>query len=152
MPFRLTLALAVASACGCATAPDRPQSDRLAKSTLKAGPRNAGETGQAVMAAEGDMTALTLLLSGVPPWVSRPVQLYTFIYGGSCVEHGATAAFALNDIVQAGLFSNNASFGPFTLKKSVPLPLNELRTGGYAVIVRTSAADGNVDLFCGDLN
>ena len=120
--------------------------------TLPAGARNAGETGQAVMAAEGSTTALTLFLSGVPPWVVRPVQLYTFIYSGSCAEHGATPMFALNDIVQAGLFSNNALFGPFTVKKSVPLQLNALRTGGYAVVVRASPADGNIDLFCGELN
>jgi hypothetical protein len=32
--------------------------------------------------------------------------------------------------------------GPFTIAKVVPMPMATLRSGGYAIVLRTSPADG----------
>lgn len=103
------------------------------------------------MGALGDSTWLRLTISGVPAWTTRPVRIFTFIYAGSCAGHDVVPTFALNDVVQADLMGNSNLFGPFTLLKSVPASLIELHSRAYAVVLRSSAADGNVDLFCGDL-
>ena len=145
------LALAAALMCGCAVTGDDRRSGDTVTFTLQAEPRNAGQVGSALMGAQGDKTLLVLNITGVPPWVVRPVQVYTFIYAGSCARHDATTAYALNDIVQAGLFSNSGMIGPFTLKKTVPVAMDTLRYGDYAIVLRTSPADGNVDIFCGDM-
>jgi hypothetical protein len=150
--YRLTLALAATLAGGCAATTDNSRSGDVASFLLQAGPRNAGQTGRVSMVPMADdRTSVVLNVSGVPPFVSRPVQLYTFIYKGSCAAHAEPPAFALNDIVQAGLFSNSSVVGPFTLSKNVALPMGTLRSGGYAIVVRTSPADQNVDIFCGDM-
>jgi len=103
------------------------------------------------MGSQGDKTLIVLNISGVPPWVVRPVQLYTFIYTGSCAKHGATPAYALNAIVQANFSGNGGPSGPFTLEKTAPIAMDALRSGDYAIVVRTSPADGNVDIFCGNI-
>ena len=151
MNGRWAVAFAVALPCGCAATNDNRGSDDMVTFTLQAGPRNLGETGKALMGPRGDKTVVMLNISGVPPWVVRPVQLYTFVYAGSCAAHGTTPAYALNEIVSAGLLSNNGMSGPFTLEKTVPLPMNTIRSGNYAIVVRTSPADQNVDIYCGDM-
>jgi hypothetical protein len=118
---------------------------------LHAGPRNIGQNGRAWLAARNDATAITYTVTGVPPWMARPVRLYTFVYAGSCAQHSEPPVHALNESVQAGLFSRSSAVGPFTLAKTVPQSLDALRSGAFALVVRTSPADGNVDLFCGDL-
>jgi hypothetical protein len=149
--YTMAVAFSTALSCGCAATADDRRSGDTVKFTLNAGSRNAGEVGTAFMGARGDATWLRVEISGVPPWVSRPVQLYTFIFAGSCAGHDATPTFALNEIVQAGLFSNAARSGPFTLVKSVPVAMDALRSGTFALVVRASPADGNVDLYCGDM-
>jgi hypothetical protein len=145
------VALAIALTCGCAATADDRRSGNTVTFNLEAEPRNAGQVGSGFMMAQGDKTLLVLKITGVPPWVVRPVQVYTFVYAGSCAQHGATPAYALNEIVQAGLFSNTSFTGPFTLEKTVPVPMDTLRSGNYAVVLRTSPADGNVDIFCGEM-
>jgi hypothetical protein len=54
--------------------------------------------------------------------------------------------------VQAGLLSNSSAVGPFTLEKTVPVSMNVLRSSPYAIVVRTSSADGNVDNDCREMN
>jgi len=103
------------------------------------------------MGPQGDNTLIVLNITGVPPWVVRPVQLYTFVFAGSCASHGATPAYALNEIVQAQFFGNGRPSGPFTLEKTVPVPMDTLRSGNYAIVLRTTPADGNVDIFCGEI-
>jgi hypothetical protein len=150
MRSRSMLVLASALACGCAATAGDPQSEVVAF-PLQSGPRNVGETGKALMAGNGDKTMIRLTITGAPSWVVRPVNLYTFVYAGSCARHDVTPAYALNEITQVGLFSSNSMSGPFTLEKTVPLPVNAIRASAYALVVRTSPADGNVDLYCGDM-
>jgi hypothetical protein len=39
--------------------------------------------------------------------------------------------------------------GPFTVANTVALPLDGLRRARYAIVIRTSPADGDVEIFCG---
>ncbi len=145
----MTIAIAATLTCGCTGTADR-RSDTVSF-VLQAGSRNEGQTGRAFMTAQGDRTLLNFTITGVPPWMGRPVQIFTFVYTGSCAKLDATPAYALNEIVQAGLFSNSSAFGPFSMAKTVPTSMETLRTGNYALVLRSSPADGNVDIFCGDM-
>ena len=145
------LGLAAWLACGCAATTDERGAANTVTIALNATSRNAGRVGSALLGAQGDRTLMVLTISGVPPWVSRPVQLLTFVYAGTCAEPGAAPAYALNAIVQAQFSGNGRPAGPFTMEKTVPLPLDALRAGSYAIVLRTTAADGNVDIFCGDI-
>ncbi|CAN7763056.1 hypothetical protein LJR296_007044 [Cupriavidus necator] len=116
---------------------------------LAATTRNAGHIAQATLAAQGDQTAITFLIGGVPNEVSSPPHLYTYIYRGTCASHGATPAYDLNRTL---LPDNLLGIGGvLTLSRSSTATLNQLRGGKYTVVVRTSPADGNFDIFCGDV-
>jgi hypothetical protein len=146
----LASVIATALTCGCAGTADDRRSD-TGSFMLQAGPRNAGETGSGFMTAQGDRTLINLTISGVPPWVVRPIQLFTFVYAGTCAKHDARPAYALNDTVQVNAQSGIGLSGPFTLAKSLPVPMATLRSGEYAIVLRASPADGNWDIFCGDM-
>jgi hypothetical protein len=152
MAVRCWLASLVAAAlsCGCAGTPDNRRSDTVSF-VLQAGPRNAGETGRGFMTARGDRTLINLTITGVPPWVVRPIKLFTFVYAGSCAKRNARPAYALNDTVQVNAQNGTSGSGPFTIAKTVPAPMATLRSGEYAIVLRTSPADGNWDIFCGDM-
>jgi hypothetical protein len=103
------------------------------------------------MTAQGDKTLINLTITRVPPWVVRPTQLFTFVYAGSCAKRDATPAYALNDTVRVNAQSDIGLSGPFTLAKTLPVPMATLRSGEYAIVLRASPADGNWDMFCGDM-
>jgi hypothetical protein len=94
---------------------------------------------------------INLTITGVPPWVARPIHLFTFVYAGSCAKRDATPAYALNGTVQVNSPNSVGVSGPFTIAKVLPVPMATLRSGGYAIVFRTSPADGNWDIFCGDM-
>jgi hypothetical protein len=143
--------LAALLCCGCAGASTGPNDSQTFDFPLHASPRNAGANGFALVGPLAEGSVLRYQVSGVPPWVARPVQLYTFLYAGTCARHIEPPAFSLNDTVQVGLFSDNSLTGPFTMAKNVPAPFASLTSIPHALVVRSSAADGNVDLFCGDI-
>lgn len=116
---------------------------------LTATTRNAGHTAQATLAAQGDQTAITLLVDGVPDEVNAPPHLYAFIYRGTCASHDTKHAYDLNRTVLPDNLPGNG--GVLTLSRRAPATLSELRGGGYTVVVRTSPADGNFDIFCGSI-
>jgi len=150
MRYWLSLVIAAALNCGCAQTADNRRSDTVSF-VLKADPTSAGETGRAFMTAQGDRTLINLTISGVPPWVARPIQLFAFVYAGSCAKHDAAPAYALNDTVQVNAQNAIDLSGPFTLSKTLPVPMATLRTGEYAIVLRTSPADGNRNILCGDM-
>jgi len=134
--------------CGCASAP-APSSRDTFNVRLIAGPRNAGQVGEASFTAQGDATNIVLFLSGVPEGVTRPVHLYTYIYEGTCGNLSPKPAYSLNDVVLARVTSPS---GPgFTLDKLAPVTLQKLRSGGYAITVRTQAPDLDQEMFCGNI-
>jgi hypothetical protein len=144
---RTTAIFFAAALAACATSGTEP----TVTFSLAATQRNAGQNGSAIIGPLGDRAAMRIKVTGVPPWVVRPVQLYTFVYAGTCARHAEPPAYALNDVVNAGLFSNNSITGPFFLSKTIPATMASLQSRPHALVIRTSAADGNVDLFCGDL-
>ncbi len=120
---------------------------------LQATPRNAGQIGRAFLIAQGSQTRVQIEVSGVPPQVSsRPVHLYTFIYEGTCDQRSAQPAFSLLDRVLAQSPASSAivpAGGPFTISNTAPVPLEKLRREPHAIVVATSPADGNMEIFCG---
>jgi len=116
---------------------------------------NAGRIGRAYLVPNGDRTIVRIEASGVPETVSRPIHLYTFIYDGSCAARSEKAAFALTETVLASSVANPAGIGAFggvlTITNVAPISFDALRAKPYAIVVKTSSADGGRDLFCGDL-
>ncbi|WP_375739894.1 hypothetical protein [Pseudomonas boanensis] len=139
----LALTLAVGVATGCATT-DR----QVVSIPLEATPQNAGHIAQATLAAVGERTSISVFIGGVPLGTTRPLRLYTYIYPGSCGRLAAKPAFDMNNTVVTQRWSGTTGWW---LSKSAPASLDQLRSGGYAIVVRTTPADGNRDIFCGNI-
>jgi len=146
----LASVIAATLTCGCAGTADNRRPDMISF-VLQASSRNAGETGKGFMTARGESTLINLTITGVPPWVARPVQLFTFVYAGSCAKRDSTPAYALNDTVQVHAQNSIGLSGPLTIAKTLPVSMDALRSGDFAIVLRTSPADGNWDIFCGDM-
>jgi hypothetical protein len=116
---------------------------------------NAGDVGRATLIALDDRTQVTVIVSGVPAEIaSRPVHLYTYLDAGSCGSPRTGAGFALTERVLAQSPSGTSivpASGPYLITNVAPLSLATLRAGGYAIRIMTSPADGNRELFCGDI-
>ena len=120
--------------------------NQIVNVTLNATQANQGQTGMAVFVDKGDETGLDFTIGGVPSGVSSPLQLQAFIYPGSCANPGARPAYSLNQDTQA--YEGQAGW---VMSKVVPVALGSLTATEHAVVVRTSQADGNQDIFCGDI-
>lgn len=122
---------------------------------LTASRANTGEIGLVMLTPRRDVTDVAVQVSGVPAHVTRPVHLYTAIHEGSCGTLNAAPAFALTDRVLAesiNTFPLAASAGPpFKVTNTAPVPLATLTSRPHAVVVRTAPADGNIDIFCGEI-
>jgi len=138
---------------GCASAPSPDtRTDRLIDVPLTASRLNAGETAWATLIARGDKTDATIRASGVPPQVGRPVHLYTFIHDGACGALSARPAYSLTGVVLARSGGSTGHAGPpYTVANTAQVRLSELRATPHAIVVRSAPADGNLDLFCGDI-
>ncbi|SFQ45017.1 hypothetical protein SAMN05216229_12235 [Geopseudomonas sagittaria] len=110
---------------------------------LEASPQNTAEIGRATLVAERGRTAIVFALSGAPSHVTVPLHYYTYIYPGSCKALGAQPAYDMNNVVRVESFGH--------LSKRVPVALEQLRGGNYSIVVRSSPADGRLDLFCGEI-
>jgi hypothetical protein len=121
--------------------------------TLQPTTRNAGQIGRAFLLPEGTGSRIQVEVSGVPPMLStRPVHLYTYLYAGTCDRRSKEPAFSLLTRVLAQSPSGGTNVrGPFMVSNTAPLPFDRLTTGPYAIVVRTSPADGSVDIFCGNV-
>ncbi len=139
----LALVVAIGWISGCATSPQQISSVPL-NATLS----NAGNLGQATLTPLGHDTALRLFVSGVPNGTAMPAHLYTYVYSGTCGNLSPEPAYELNQTVNTEF--NEPDVG-FQLWKRVPVPFDTLRSGKYALVVRASPADGNRDMFCGNL-
>jgi hypothetical protein len=115
---------------------------------------NAGKTGKALVAPEGDKTVVHLMLSGVPSGTSLPIHLYTYVYDGTCSGPKSKARYALTDRVLANSIIRPQAYGafrgPVQLSLSIPVAFQTMRATQYAISVRTSPADGDWEIFCGD--
>lgn len=133
---------------GCAASPMDGGGDELLSVSLAAGPQNVGQLGEVTLAASGDETAISFFIGGVPSGTTRPLHLYTYIYPGSCRSLGAKPAYEMNQIITTNPVARRRGW---TLSRRAPVTLSALRTGDYAIVVRTSPADGSLDIFCGDI-
>ncbi|MDH4565240.1 hypothetical protein E8E95_00880 [Pseudomonas sp. BN414] len=116
---------------------------------LTASPQNAGQIGQATLAAAGEDTSMSIFISGVPSETTRPVHIYTYIYTGTCERHPDTApAYSMNDRV---LVEKDDGKRGWTLSRRADVDLDTLRSGQYSIVLRTGPADGNREIFCGEI-
>ena len=121
---------------------------------LTATPYNAGRIGRAYLVPSGDRTVVRIDASGVPDTVARPIHLYTFIFEGSCAARSEKPAIALTGTVLASSIANPAQIGayggPLTITNAAPISFDALRAEPHAIVVKTSPADGDRELYCGD--
>ncbi|MCB1706141.1 MAG: hypothetical protein KDI17_14855 [Halioglobus sp.] len=113
---------------------------------LQGGEQNEGAIAQATLVGRGDLTDITYLIGAVPGGVSRPLQLYTFIYPGSCAALSPEPAYSLNNTTHTTPTETG-----WTLSREAPVTLDALRSAPHALVVRTSPADNNLNIFCGDI-
>ena len=143
---------------GCASAPpaitsDGPGPDALLDLRLAPSRSNAGEAAWATLVGRGDKTDATIRTSGVPPQVSRPIHLYTYIHDGVCGARSARPSYSLNEVVLARSGGAAGYVGPpYTVTNTAAVRLSALRATPHAIVVRSSPADGDLELFCGDIS
>lgn len=156
-PTSLLSVALTAGLVGCARGPSTntpqgPSADRLVNFPLAASRWNAGETAWATLVGRGDKTDATIRTSGVPPQVSRPIHLYTYIHDGTCGALSARPTYSLTDVVLARSGGATGHMGaPYTVANTVEVRLSELRATPHAIVIRSAPADGNLELFCGDI-
>ncbi|MNN64989.1 hypothetical protein D3C81_1804640 [compost metagenome] len=75
------------------------------------------------------------------------MRLYTYINKGSCQQPGPVA-FAMNDRIETEPMANARAW---TFSRSAPMKMSGLLSGGYSIVVKTTPADGNLDIFCGNI-
>ncbi|SDR75846.1 hypothetical protein [Pseudomonas oryzae] len=151
MKIPQTCLLLVATAValpGCAGRGGEPR--QILDVPLRATQHNAGEIARASLTGEDGRTGIVIFVGGVPDGTSRPVHLYTYLYPGRCERLGPAPAWELNRIVLASRVGF-AQAG-WRLNKWLEVPLAQLRSGGYSLVVRASPADGGYDLFCGEID
>jgi hypothetical protein len=85
----------------------------------------------------------------IPPvnGATRPLHLYTYVHQGSCGHLGPPMAQATRRVL-----GYRESSGFWTVRNTVPLDMQTLRASPHALAVRSSPADGNELLYCGDLH
>jgi hypothetical protein len=114
---------------------------------LLATPRNTGEIANVTLASQGNETAFTFIISGVPSGTLSPLNLYTSIHKGSCKQPGPVA-YTMNDRINTSRISDTRGW---TYSRSAPVAMSALFSAEYSVVVTTTPADGNDDIFCGDI-
>jgi len=116
---------------------------------------NAGRSGNAVVYPVGDKTGITLTVSGVPDYTSRPIHLYSYLFEGSCVSRDSGPTYALTDRILAESIAHPGAIaafrGPVRISHSVPLSFEKLRATPFAISVRLGPADGNYEILCGNI-
>ncbi|WP_018992798.1 hypothetical protein [Aromatoleum toluclasticum] len=116
---------------------------------------NAGRIGSATLVSHGGETTVTLQLSSVPSYASRPIHLYTYIHGGRCDAMSERPAYSLTDHVLASPLGRQGAIaafrGPVTLSNVAPVSLQKLRETPHAINVLTGPADGDRSIFCGNI-
>jgi len=139
----LALVVTVGWISGCATTAD----SQVVNIPLHATHYNAGHIAQATLAPMGRDTDVSLFIGGIPDWTALPPHVYTYIYSGKCGSLGSMPAYEMNGTVTTALMPPPA----WQLWKTAPVALSQLRSGGYAIVLRASPADGGSDLFCGNI-
>lgn len=138
----LALAVTVGWISGCATTAE----NQIVNIPLNATQHNTGHIAQATLAPMGSDTDVSFFIGRVPSWTALPPHIYTYIYSGTCESLGPKPAYEMNQTVTTALMSP-----AWQLSKKAPVALSTLRSGGYAIVLRASPADGGFNLFCGNI-
>jgi hypothetical protein len=97
----------------------------------------------------GNHTGIMLTVGGVPHHLAAPSRLVSAIYPGSCQHLGTQPAYETRQANSV----DYPSMAPRTQHwAQAPVALSELTKGDYALLVRTSPADGSRALFCGNIS
>jgi len=139
----LALVVAAGAISGCASRTE------IVDVPLQATPQNAEHIARANLSPVGTQTSIWLTIGGVPHDLNVPSRLDTAIYTGSCEHLGAQPAYKTrqaNSVDYPSLASRTQYWA------QAPVALNELTKGKYALLVRTSPADGSRPLFCGNIS
>lgn len=139
----LALVVTVGWISGCATTAE----SQIVNIPLNATQYNAGHIAQATLAPMGRDTDVSLFIGGAPDWTALPLHVYTYIYSGKCESLGSKAAYEMNQTVTTALMLPPT----WHLSKKAPVALGELRSGGYAIVLRAAPEDGSFNLFCGNI-
>lgn len=139
----LALVVAAGVVSGCASRTE------IVDIPLKATPENAQHIARATLSPVGNHTSVWLTVGGVPHDMAVSSRLDSAIYAGSCEHLGAQPAY---ETTQANSV-DYPSLAPRTRYwAQAPVALSELTKGDYALLVRTSPADGSRALFCGNIS
>ncbi|GAB6407481.1 hypothetical protein [Pseudomonas sp. MHK4] len=139
----LALVVAVGTISGCASRTD------VVDVPLDATPQNAEHIARATLSPVGNQTSIWLTVGGVPHDMAVSSRLDTAIYAGSCQQLGAQPAYETRQANSV----DYPSLAPRTRHwAQAPVALSELTKGSYALLVRTSPADGSRALFCGNIS
>ncbi|MBW3505537.1 hypothetical protein [Pseudomonas sp. NKUCC02_KPG] len=115
---------------------------------LDATPQNAEHIARATLSPVGNQTSIWLTVGGVTHDMAVSSRLDTAIYAGSCQQLGAQPAYKTRQANSV----DYPSLAPRTQHwAQAPVALGTLTKGGYALLVRTSPADGSRPLFCGNI-
>lgn len=138
----LTAILVTASLLGCSSS-----SKHSMTLPLTATHQNAGQIANTTPTAVNNETNFDFYISGAPPeGTTLPLRVYTFVNKGSCQQPGPVA-FDMNNRITT---QRTAEAG-WAFYRSAPIPVPDLMSGKYAVVVRTTPEDGSIDIFCGDI-
>jgi hypothetical protein len=139
----LALVVAAGAISGCASRTE------IVDVPLQATPQNAEHIARANLSPVGNQTSIWFTIGGVPPDLAIPSRLDTAIYAGSCQQLGAQPAYKTH---QANSVDYPSIASRTQYWAQAPVALNELTKGKYALLVRTSPADGSRPIFCGNIS
>ena len=140
--YQLTLSIIITSIVGCATS-----SNQVVTLTLDATRQNTGQIANVTLSSQDTQTGFTFFIGGVPNGTTLPLRLYTFINKGSC-QHPGPMAYAMNDRVDTDRMARTRTW---TYSRTANVMMSELFADEYSIVVRTTPADGNIDIFCGNI-
>ena len=132
----------VVLAAGCGSGSNSSSASKSSDSgtmTVNLGEQNgSGETGTARLTAEGDQTKVVLDLRNPSAMMGSETQP-AHIHKGSCDKLDPTPAYALADVMDGKSVS------------TVPVKLDVLRNGAFAINVHKSAEKLQTYVACGDI-
>ena len=117
--------------------------------------RNTGQIGRAVLVPREEVTEVAIEVIGLSVDVTTPLQLYSYIFAGRCGQLGGQPQYSLTKSVLAtgigGQLVTSTTAGPFNVTNIAPVPIARLKESSHAIVVRTSPADGGLEIFCGNI-
>lgn len=144
--------LALVMALGCVAMSAPSAADDAARNLLtirmKAYPQNAGRVAEVTLVARKEQTELVFIVSGVPSMVTMPPHLHTYIYPGTCASRGDRPVYVISS---PSVLGDRVPMRSNTMARRVLIPLASLVAADHAIVLRTSPADGFIDIFCGDV-